>query len=129
MSEKPAAATDASAYQGPLSPRGVRILKALVIGMAVAIFVGFGVLITMMVKRAERLGKTDVPAATGSVNVSAAPALLARTRLALPVGDTIRAVALSGSLLTVAHGSGAAERITVLDLVTGRVVSEVEVVR
>lgn len=116
--------TAPASYEGPLSPRGVQILKFAVVGMGIALLAGFGTVLTLMVKRAGQIGKP--PVADAARSVTAQPDLLAKLRLDIPAGSTVRSATLQGSILTLVHSSPKGDGILIADLSSGKVLSRIE---
>jgi hypothetical protein len=111
---------------GDLSPadrqlRLQRVLKIIVIGLAVLLVSGLALVIGRIIYLAS-------PAPTDDVQV-AAPTLAIRPeqRLELPAGALVRSVSLSGSRLAVHYDAGGSPGIAVLDLQTGRRITTVVV--
>ena len=111
----------------PDDPPNVRWLRYAVIGMGLAMVVGFVAVIGRIVYLTSR---PTIPAAsiTGSTLPTIAPAALAsEVRLALPPGAKVRSQSLAGNRLAVHYESPAGEGIIILDLETGRPVSQVTI--
>lgn len=118
MSE-PAAPTPAPMPEGP----GVRALKIAVVVMGIMIVLGVLTVIGRIVYLAAQGPR---PAGTSAVTSSAR--LAAVTRLALPVGASVRQISLSGDRLAVHYEGPASSGIAIVDLASGAVLSRVDVV-
>ncbi len=96
-----------------------RILKFVVAVLALLIFAGLAAIVWRVIYLAS-------PSPT---QPAAAPALAIRPEqsLALPAGAQVRSISLSGNRLAVHYEAGGATGIAILDLQTGRMVTDVAV--
>ena len=120
---------DAASPSAIADTPGVRILKFVVVGMAVLIVAGLG---AVMWKLFDLAG----PRSTGVVSVKPSivdvkPMLTAETalspefELALPKGSNIRSLSLDGNRLAVHYERVQGAEIAILDLESGKVLSRV----
>lgn len=100
---------------------GVRALKLAVIAMGVMIVLGVLTVIGRIVYLASQGPRQ---ASSTAVSSRLAPA----ARLALPSGAHVRQVSLAGDRLAVHYESAAGSGIAVIDLVSGAVLSRIDVV-
>jgi hypothetical protein len=105
-------------------PQNIRLLKAIVIGLGVLIFVGLAVVVATIISRAGRLG-TPVAAATPVAAItteimSGAPAAFGNKKLDLPPGSRLVEIRPDGDRLILRlRQVGGNEQLVVLSLVTG----------
>lgn len=115
-----------------------RTLKAVVIGLGILILLAFAGVVAGMAYRASQIGKapatrtisTVAPALSASPTtgpVAGAPVLQPHVQLTLPPGNSVKAASLHGQRLVVHHDGPAGAGITILDLATGEVVSQVKI--
>lgn len=111
-------ATDRSATLTASELRLQRILKMVVVGLAVLLFAGLAAIAWRVIYLAS-------PSATQP----AAPTLAVRPEqsLQLPPGAEVRSISLSGSRIAVHYQAGADVGIAVFDLQTGRLVTDIAV--
>jgi len=124
--QAPDGALAASEQQTPNSPGSLppselrlqRILKTVVIALAVVLFAGLAAIVLRVIYLAS-------PSATQP----AAPTLAIRPEqsLQLPPGAEVRSISLSGSRIAVYYQAGADAGIAVFDLQTGRLVTDIAV--
>jgi hypothetical protein len=95
-----------------------RILKIVVIGLALLLFAGLAAIIWRVIYLASPASRQ--PAAL-------APTVGPAERLALPAGAEIRSISLSGNRLAVHYVAGARAGIAVFDLKLGRMVTDIAV--
>jgi hypothetical protein len=105
-----------------------RILKFIVVTLAILLFVGLlaavaRVIYLASVPVAQPATSALVPTATPAPT----PAIRPEQSLALPAGAQVRSVSLSGNRLAVHYEVGSTSAITVLDLQTGRTVTNVAI--
>jgi Family of unknown function (DUF6476) len=95
-----------------------RILKIVVVGLAVVLFAGLALVVGRVIYLASAAQGTAAP-----------PTLAIRPEqiLELPAGAQVRSVAMSGNRLAVHYEVGAASGIAVFDLQTGRKVTNIAV--
>ena len=95
-----------------------RILKLVVVALAILIFAGLAAVVWRVIYLASL-----------SATQPASPMLAIRPEqsLALPAGAQVRSISLSGGRLAVHYEAGGATGIAVLDLQTGRMVTDVAV--
>ena len=103
---------------------GVRALKFAVVAMGIMIVLGLLTVIGRIVYLANQRGTQASPAGM----VSSGTRLAATARLSLPQGAHIRQISLSGDRLAVHYEGPAGSGIAVVDLVSGTVLSRVDVV-
>jgi len=96
-----------------------RILKLVVIVLAIVLFAGL----------LAAIGRVIYLASSSATQPAALPTLAIRPEqsLELPAGAQVRSVSLSGNRLAVHYDVGAAAGIAVLDLQTGRMVTNVAI--
>jgi hypothetical protein len=124
-------ASDAAAPGAPpaddASPeqRVQRILKFIVVTLAILLFTG----LLAAVARVIYLASAHVAQPATSVLAPAAPmpAIRPEQSITLPPGAQVRSVSLSGNRLAVHYDVGSASGIAVLDLQTGRTVTNVAI--
>ena len=123
-------------------------LKAIVLGLGLLIMLAFAAVIAGMVFRASQIGKVSGSLAPGSKVVggavggaapavsgppalggsrSAATPFMPAVKLPLPSGSAIKSANLHGSSLVVQHEGPAGAGITIVDMISGQVVSRVAV--
>ena len=104
-----------------------RLLKAVVILLALVLFAGLALVVGRVIYLASST-RTQATEATQGMQV-AQPTLAIRPEqsLELPAGAHVRSVSLSGSRLAVHYDVGSATGIAVLDLQTGRKITNVVV--
>ena len=114
--EGTAAATDAQA-------RLQRTLKLVVVALAMLLLAGLLTVIGRVIYLASS-PRTQPGAPTAA---APAPAIRPELSLALPPGAIVRSVALAGNRLAVHYDAGAGSGIAVLDLQTGRMITNVAI--
>jgi hypothetical protein len=115
-----------SAELAPEQQRVQRILKVIVGTLAILLFAGLAV----AVARVIYLASAPVAQPSASALTPAptpAPAIRPEQSLALPAGAQVRSVSLSGNRLAVHYDTGASSGIAVLDLQTGRTITNVAI--
>jgi hypothetical protein len=120
------AAAPIEAAEAPPEQRVQRILKFIVVTLAIVLFAG----LLLAVARVIYLASTPVAQpATSALTPPATPtpAIRPEQSLALPAGAQVRSVSLSGNRLAVHYDVGLASGIAVLDLQTGRTVTNVAI--
>jgi len=107
------------------SPRGVRILKIVVIAMGVLLVGGFIFVIGVIAYQASNLGqgKSSAPAKPSAAASTVLPG--SETELAIPAGATVSSMALDGDRLALHVTSSAGQEIVVIDLTSGKVISQI----
>lgn len=115
--------TPAAGSLGPDEVRLQRLLKKVVVGLAILLFAGLALVVWRVIHLAS---STEAPALAQAV---AQPTLAIRPEqtLELPRGAQVRSVSLSGSRLAVHYDIGGASGIAVLDLQTGRRITNVAI--
>lgn len=108
----------AAADTGPLGPAGVRALKIAIAVMGLMIVLGVLAVIGRIFYLASSK-RTQTPQAVQSIAPEAT--------LALPEGASVRSISLAGNRLAVHYAAPTGEGIAVVDLQTGRTVSQVSV--
>jgi hypothetical protein len=112
-----------SAQRSPvaaLSPselRLQRILKLVVVALALLLFAGLAAIVWRVIYLASP--SATQPAAAPS------PAIRPQQSLGLPPGAVVRSISLSGDRLAVHYEAGAEAGIAVFDLKTGRLVTDI----
>ena len=117
----PGAPADATSEQ-----RVQRVLKFIVVTLAILLFAG----LLAAVARVIYLASAPVAQpATSALTATPSPTLAIRPEqsLALPPGAQVRSVSLSGNRLAVHYDVGSASGIAVLDLQTGRTITNVAI--
>jgi len=130
-------ATDVAAASAPGAPadaeampeqRVQRILKFIVVTLAIVLFSGLLVAVARVIYLASApVAQPTAAALTGAPTPASTPAIRPEQSLALPAGAQVRSVSLSGNRLAVHYDLGAASGIAVLDLQTGRMVTNVAI--
>jgi hypothetical protein len=107
------------------SPRGVRILKVVVIAMGVLLVGGFIFVIGVIAYQASNLGqgKSSTPDKPATASSNLLPGT--ETELAIPAGATVVSMALDGDRLALHLNSSAGPEIVVIDLTSGKVISRI----
>jgi hypothetical protein len=103
-----------------------RILKFVVVGLAILILAGLGAIIWRVIYLAS---PASMQPSAASSRPAAAPTLAVRPEqiLQLPVGAHVRSIALSGNRLAVHYEAAGATGIAILDLQSGRMVTDIAV--
>ena len=125
-SEAAAVSPSSSSAEAAPEQRVQRILKVIVGTLAILLFAGLAV----AVARVIYLASAPVAQPSASPLTAAptpAPAIRPEQSLALPAGAQVRSVSLSGNRLAVHYDVGASSGIAVLDLQTGRMITNVAV--
>jgi hypothetical protein len=105
------------------TPRQVRGLKIAVIVMGILLVGGFAFVMAAIVYQASKLGDKKVQAsAPGQASIPAKA-----SRLALPPGATIAAMALDGDRLALHLQTSTGPEIAVIDVTTGTVLSRIKI--
>jgi len=111
-----------AANEGPLSPAGVRALKIAIVVMGIMIIIGVVVVIGRILYLVAQ------PSSNAPRTVAHATAPLPTTlTLPLPAGANIQHVALDGTRIAVTFKTGEENRIAILDLQTGKKLTEIRV--
>jgi hypothetical protein len=95
-----------------------RILKVVVVALAILLFAGLAAVIGRVIYLATP--STTQPAAP-------TPAVRPEQSLALPFGAQVRSISLAGNRLAVHYDLGASAGIAVLDLQSGRLITNVAI--
>ena len=101
-----------------------RLLKAVVIFLALVLFAGLATVVGRVIylaSSARTQASQDVPAALPTL------AIRPEQALELPAGAQVRSVSVSGNRLAVHYDVGSASSIAILDLQTGRTVTNVAI--
>jgi hypothetical protein len=113
----------------PNDPPNIRLLRLAVIGMGVVLVLGFAAVVGRVVYLTTRT--SAVPAVTSSASgapvQTASGPIAGDVRLALPPGAKVVSQSLAGNRLAVHYAGVAGEGIIILDLETGRPVSQVRI--
>jgi len=120
-----AAAATPVAADVPPEQRVQRILKFIVVTLAILLLAGLLAAVVRVIylasaPGAQRASSTLTPAAP-------MPAIRPEQSIALPSGAQVRSVSLSGNRLAVHYDVGAASGIAILDLQTGRTITNVAI--
>jgi len=120
-----AAAATPVAADVPPEQRVQRILKFIVVTLAILLLAGLLAAVVRVIylasaPGAQRASSTLTPAAP-------MPAIRPEQSIALPSGAQVRSVSLSGYRLAVHYDVGAASGIAILDLQTGRTITNVAI--
>ena len=107
------------------SPRGVRILKIVVIAMGVLLVGGFIFVIGVIAYQASNLGQGKDSASGKPATASANVHPRSEAELAIPAGATVSSMALDGDRLALHLTSSAGQEIAVIDLTSGKVISRI----
>lgn len=100
----------------PFSPKQLKLLKTAIIVMSTVLVIGLAVIIGRIAYLVNQGGNARQ---ASSVTVE-------QTRLSLPTGAVVRTIALSGERLAVHYEAPAGAGIAVLDLVTGKSVTHID---
>ena len=120
------AGLDAAGEAVPPTPRALKII-VVVLGLLIA--AAMAAVVAGMVYRAGRIGKGPRPVMSGAAaeTVIQPAAVLRDVNLALPPHSTVRAISLSGNRLAVHYDGATGAGIAVIDLMTGQIVSRVQI--
>lgn len=99
----------------PFSPSQLRLLKTAIVVMSAVLVVGLAVIIGRIAYLVSQGGTRQT-----------SPVAVEQTRLNLPAGAVVRAMALSGERLAVHYDAPAGAGIAVLDLGTGKTVTHID---
>ena len=108
-----------AAALSPSEARLQRILKLVVVALALLLFAGLAAIVWRVIYLASP--SATQPAAAPS------PAIRPQQSLGLPPGAVVRSISLSGDRLAVHYEAGAEAGIAVFDLQTGRLVTDIGV--
>ena len=116
----------------PNDPPNIRMLRFSVIGMGALLLAGLTVVIGRIAYLSTRPVGTSVTApveAPGTVarSLAVSSTLAADIRLALPQGAKVRSQSLDGNRLAVHYDATTGEGILILDLETGRPLSQIRI--
>ena len=122
-----APASGAAGIDADASPdqRAQRVLKFIVVTLAVLLFAGLVVAVARVIYLAS--APVAQPATSALTPAAPMPAIRPEQSVALPAGAQVRSVSLSGNRLAVHYDVGSASGIAVLDLQTGRLVTNVAI--
>jgi hypothetical protein len=133
-SDVAAAPASGAAEAAEASPeqRVQRILKFIVVTLAILMFAGLLATVARVIYLASAPVAQPATAALTSTATPAptpvpTPAIRPEQSLALPAGAQVRSVSLSGNRLAVHYDVGSASGIAILDLQTGRTVTNVAI--
>jgi hypothetical protein len=130
MPPSEAAAVSSSDTSGEVAPeqRVQRILKIIVVTLAILLFAGLAAAVARVIYLASApVAQPSASALTAASTPTPSPAIRPEHSLALPVGAQIRSISLSGNRLAVHYDVGASSGIAVLDLQTGRTITNVAI--
>jgi hypothetical protein len=127
-----AAAPAPGAAEASPEQRVQRILKFIVVTLAILLFAGLlgavaRVIYLASAPVAQPATSALTTAPTTAPTPAPTPAIRPEQSLALPAGAQVRSVSLSGNRLAVHYDVGSASGIAVLDLQTGRTVTNVAI--
>jgi len=120
--------SSSSAGATPEQQRLQRVLKIVVATLAVLLFAGLAVAVARVIYLASApVAQPSRSAQTAAPTPAPTPAIRPEQTLALPAGAQVRSVSLSGNRLAVHYDVGASSGIAVLDLQTGRTITNVAI--
>jgi hypothetical protein len=123
-----AAAPAPGAAEASPEQRVQRILKFIVVTLAILLFAGLlGAVARVIYLASAPVAQPATSALTTAPTPAPTPAIRPEQSLALPAGAQVRSVSLSGNRLAVHYDVGSASGIAVLDLQTGRTVTNVAI--
>ncbi len=123
-----AAARAPGAAEASPEQRVQRILKFIVVTLAILLFAGLlGAVARVIYLASAPVAQPATSALTTAPTPAPTPAIRPEQSLALPAGAQVRSVSLSGNRLAVHYDAGSASGIAVLDLQTGRTVTNVAI--
>ena len=115
----------------PDDPPNIRALRFVVIAMGFVLFVGLAAVVARIVYLTMRPVSQSVEGAQSQAIPSSSGAqssgIAADINLALPAGAKVRSQSLAGNRLAVHYEVGGIEGIVILDLETGRPLSQVRI--
>ena len=122
------AAAPVEAAEASPEQRVQRVLKFIVVTLAIVLFAGLLLAVARVIYLASAPAAQPATAAlTPAATPAPTPAIRPEQSLALPAGAQVRSVSLSGNRLAVHYDVGPASGIAVLDLQTGRTVTNVAI--
>ena len=122
------AAAPVEAAEASPEQRVQRVLKFIVVTLAIVLFAGLLLAVARVIYLASAPAAQPATAAlTPAATPAPTPAIRPEQSLALPAGAQVRSVSLSGNRLAVHYDVGSASGIAVLDLQTGRTVTNVAI--
>ena len=105
-----------------------RILKIIVVTLAILLFAGLAVAVVRVIYLASApVAQPSASAPTSASTPAPTPVIRPEQSLALPAGAQVHSVSLSGNRLAVHYDVGPTSGIAVLDLQTGRVITNVAI--
>ena len=123
-----AAAPAPGAAEASPEQRVQRVLKFIVVTLAILLFAGLlGAVARVIYLASAPVAQPATSALTTAATPAPTPAIRPEQSLALPAGAQVRSVSLSGNRLAVHYDVGSASGIAVLDLQTGRTVTNVAI--
>jgi hypothetical protein len=123
-----AAAPAPGAAEASPEQRVQRILKFIVVTLAILLFAGLlGAVARVIYLASAPVTQPATSALTSATTPAPTPAIRPEQSLALPAGAQVRSVSLSGNRLAVHYDVGSASGISILDLQTGRIVTNVAI--
>jgi hypothetical protein len=127
-SEAAAVTPPSSSVEAAPEQRVQRILKIIVVTLAILLFAGLAVAIARVIYLASApVAQPSASAVTATATPAPMPAIRPEQSLAVPAGAQVRSVSLSGNRLAVHYEVGATSGIAVLDLQTGRMITNVAI--
>ena len=113
----------------PDDPPNIRVLRIAVIGMGVALIVGLAAVIARIAYLSTHTPSHAITSAgSGTAAATASTGqFAAEVRLALPPGAKVRSQSLDGNRLAIHYETTTGEGILILDLETGRPLSQVRI--
>ena len=127
-SEAAAVSSPGSSAEVAPEQRVQRTLKIIVVTLAILLFAGLAVAIARVIYLASApAAQPSASALTAASTPAPMPAIRPEQSLALPAGAQVRSVSLSGNRLAVHYDVGTSAGIAVLDLQTGRMITNVAI--
>jgi hypothetical protein len=122
------AAAPVEAAEALPEQRVQRVLKFIVVTLAILLFAGLlGAVARVIYLASAPVAQPATAGLTTSATPAPTPAIRPEQSLALPAGAQVRSVSLSGNRLAVHYDVGSASGVAVLDLQTGRTVTNVAI--
>ena len=127
-SEAATVTSPSSSVEAAPEQRVQRILKIIVVTLAILLFAGLAVAIARVIYLASApVAQPSASAVPATATPVPTPAVRPEQSLALPAGAQVRSVSLSGNRLAVHYEAGATSGIAVIDLQTGRMITNVAI--
>jgi hypothetical protein len=109
------------------TPRQVRMLKYVVVGLGIVLVIGFLLVIVGMAYTASQIGKGSATAAAPAAQIAAVPKAADSSstyQVAIPQGAEVLGTSLSGDRLAITLKTENGPEIMVVDLRRGRILSQ-----